>query len=91
MPATHNSKEVETFFREHPIASASRAVEQSLERIRGNIQFLNKNREVPRKLFSLSICLTARRILSSGWICSFGSESVELLCNNHNYNVTLSW
>ena len=38
-------KDVETFFKEHPTPSASRTVEQSLERISLNIKWLENNRD----------------------------------------------
>ena len=36
--------EVEEFFRDHPAPSASRTIQQSLERIRLNVKWLENNR-----------------------------------------------
>ena len=39
------AKEVEEFFREHPVPAAQRTVQQSLEKIRLNARWLEKNRD----------------------------------------------
>ena len=41
---TERYQDVETFFREHPAASAERTIQQSLERIRLNVRWLENNR-----------------------------------------------
>ena len=42
---TERAQEVEEFFREHPAPSAQRTIQQSLERIRLNVKWLESNRQ----------------------------------------------
>jgi len=46
------AREVEEFFSSHPAPSAQRTIQQSLERIRLNVQWLERNREELANWFS---------------------------------------